>query len=143
MVTVNTQGVATGFKPVAEPDWYDAVLTGCKSVDSAGKKGEAGATLEFTIEDPREDGHKCWRFYSLSAKALPYIKGAAVELGADPTVLEGPWDTDDLFPPLYGTKCRILVRHRDYEGETQDDVKAVRSRDSVAATGKAKKGGSW
>lgn len=144
MVVVDTAGIAAGFSPVKEPDWYDAVLTDYKEVESAGEQGHPMGTMEFTIEDPREDGHKCWRNYSLGTKSLMYIKGAMVELGVDPDELEGPWDTNEIIPGLLGTKCKILVRHRVYQGDTQDDVKQVRSRSFVVAgTASAKKGGSW
>lgn len=145
MVVVNTAGVAAGFNPVKEEDWYDAVLTGHKTDESAGQKGEPGTTLEFTLEDPREDGHKVWRFYSLSAKALPYIKGAAVELGVDPTILEGSWDPDELFPQYYGSKCKVFIKHGEYNGSVTDNLTQVKSREFTASApkSKAKAGSSW
>src|SRR6185436_3238528 len=101
MVTVNTAGVATGFEPVKEEGWYNAVLTGHKTTKESKSSGQPTIQLEFTLEDPREDGHKCWRNYSLQAKPLPFIKGALVQLGQDPAGLEGEWDPDILIPGNY------------------------------------------
>lgn len=146
MVTVNTQGVSAGFEPVKEDGWYDAILTGYKEVDEAGEKGDPMGTMEFTIADPREDGHKCWRNFSLGVKSLPYIKGTMVELGTNPTILEGDWDTQVEVPALFGTKCKLLIKKKPYEGVMKDNVTQVKSRDyEVPLPGQKAKatGGGW
>lgn len=146
-VVVNTAGVATGFNPVKEPGWYDAVLTGHKTEMESESSGQPFTTMEFTLEDPREDGHKVWRNFSLQPKSLPYIKGAMVALGYEPSMLEGEWDVDEALPTLYGAKCKLLIRIKEYQGENKDDVKQVRSRDdaavAAATSGKKSKAGGW
>lgn len=144
MPTIDTTGIATGFQPVGEPGWYPAVLTGVKTREAEGDK-EAMTTLELTIEGPEEDGHKVWRNYPLSLKALPYIKGDAVKLGVEPSILEGPWDPQEILSGQLGVKVKILVRHRMWQGDTQDDVRRIEPRDyepsNVSAGATAQKGG--
>jgi len=117
IINIDMEGVAEGggsFDPV-EPGIYGAKVL---SVDLKGPGPSGSKYFEFMFELLETDGRRVWRNYSLSPKALPWLKGDLVKLGIE--VPEGMFEFDT--EEVIGKTCRLKLSLKPaYRGGVNDD----------------------
>lgn len=114
---------------------YPVVVTAAP-INEGQESGEAYIAWEFTVQGGDYDGRKAWLNTSLQPQALWSTKRVLLALGVPEEEVEGEIDDmEEFLEGVIGSEGVIVVAHRKYQGETQQDVKRVLPSDTELGSG--------
>ncbi len=117
----------SGPIPVGE---YEAVVSGAEFKTSS--NGNPMFNVEFTITDESEaKGRKAWRNIVITEKSVNMALDQLLKLGTTQgdvaaALAEGAEQEQAIVcGQLVDSPCRIKIKHREWEGKTQNDVDRI------------------
>ena len=128
VVVVDLSGVALAGEAMPS-GLYTCVLDKFEFRE-ARSSGKPMVVLTGTItgddnETPGVIGRKVWPQHSFDVKSLPFLKRSLVNLGVDPSDLEGKIDLKVILQDIVGEEFYCKVGQRDYEGRMQNTFDIV------------------
>lgn len=129
-------GIRVNFTDVKTND-FDAIPAGTyaakvtdgeirESGENAKNPGAQYINWEFTIQEGEYQGRKQWMNTSLLPQALFGLKGLLAATGRfSSDQIDG--DLDFEIEQVLGSDVKIVVRQKQYQGETQNEVKRVKA----------------
>lgn len=111
------------FKPLPA-DTYNAIFEAYELKD--GPKGQY-YDLKFEVqdEDPEVQGRTLHSNRSIAPQSLWAFKLACIAMGADNSVFEDEFDTDELLESLLHNAVRLKVTVGEYEGRPTNNVQRI------------------
>jgi hypothetical protein len=135
MPRVNLTDVESGgFDPIPAGSYQAKVTDGeiRESGPNAKNPGAEYINWEFTIQGGEFDGRKQWQNTSLLPQALFSVKGLLEATGRF-TADQLNGDLDFEIEDVLGADVTIVVRQREWDNETRNEVKRVKAAGETAS----------
>lgn len=117
-----------GFEPLPVGE-YDVEVTNAEYKTAS--TGSPMYKIEFTIEAGPHKGRKLWRNLTLKVEkpnAVGAFFGQMRALGLNDEFFASSPEEATICAELIGNRARVTVKHREYNGQTQNDVDKIVSR---------------